>query len=81
MKEDHEKQLKEMMVGLECPKDFDCYKQGFENLCLAEDVGLENCIECLEAHPCSFSSPHGPYGAMFYCSCPLRVYVCKNLEN
>ncbi len=83
MKKDHEKKQKEIMSSLECPKDFECYKQGFENLCIAEDVGVENYIECLEARPhkCSFSTPYGPYGAIVYCSCPLRVYICKNLEK
>ena len=79
MEQDHEKQLKEIMGGLLCPKDFKCYKQGFKNLCKAKDVGLESHLECLEEHPydCPLSVS---FGGLYYCDCPLRVYIAKNLK-
>jgi hypothetical protein len=39
MKQDHEKQLKALMDQITCPKDFECYRQRFSNLCKAGDVG------------------------------------------
>jgi hypothetical protein len=80
MAKDHEKELKDIIGQLACPKDFQCYEQGFENLCKAEDVGLETFLECLEKRPheCPFSIP---YARVFYCSCPLRVYIAKELKK
>jgi hypothetical protein len=75
-----DKHVKEIMSGVMCPKGFMCYKEGFKNLSKARDVGLEGFLECLElrTRECSFSTP---YGSVFYCSCPLRVYIAKNLEK
>jgi hypothetical protein len=80
MEEGFDKHVKEIMSGTMCYKGFACYKQGFENLCRAQDVGLEGFLECLEepSPACSFSTR---YANAFYCSCPVRVYVGKNLEN
>jgi hypothetical protein len=80
MEQDHEKELKEIMAGLACPKDFKCYRHGFENLCKAQDVGLETFLECLEEHPydCPLSVS---FGGLYYCRCPLRVYISKKLKK
>jgi hypothetical protein len=76
MKQDHEKELQEIMGGVTCSKDFKCYKSGFKNLCKAQDVGLGAFLECLEEYPleCTFSVH---YGSVSYCTCPLRVYIVK----
>ena len=80
MEQDHDKALKEIMGGIECHKDFTCYKSGFEDLCKAQDIGLESYIECLEKHPfeCKFSLS---YGGLYYCSCPMRIYIARNLNK
>ena len=71
-----EKELREAMGDIECPKGFKCCTEGLEKLCKAQDVGLEEFLECLEENPleCTFSVH---YGAVFYCRCPLRVYIVK----
>jgi hypothetical protein len=52
-----EKGIAEIIGGLRCPKDFRCYRSGFENLCKAKDFGNRYLLECLEETPeqCKFS--------------------------
>jgi hypothetical protein len=80
MKEEDRKKIEEIMAGMQCPKDFQCSKSGFERLCKAKDFGLKEYLECLEENPrtCPFSVPFG-YG--HFCQCPLRVYLSKKLKK
>ena len=80
MKEEDRKQIEEIMAGMQCPKDFQCAKSGFEHLCKARDFGLDHYLECLEENPriCPFALPFG-YG--HFCQCPLRVYLSKKLKK
>jgi hypothetical protein len=76
--------IKEIIDDLKCPKDFKCYKQGFEGLCQVKDVGLDSVVECLEinrnecTNGCTFRVS---YGHAYYCTCPLRVYIAKRLKK
>ena len=80
MEQEHQKELEEIIGDLSCAKDFKCYKQGFKNLCKAQDVGLETFLECLEQKP--FECPLSVrFGGLYYCSCPLRVYLGKKLKK
>jgi len=68
---------------MQCPKDFKCAEDGFENLCKARDFGDEHRLHCLEeiSHPCPFAVPYD-FGIMIrFCQCPLRVYLPKNLRK
>ncbi|MBW2173948.1 MAG: hypothetical protein JRF64_04775 [Deltaproteobacteria bacterium] len=78
MEQDIKKKIKEIMGDIECPKGFKCCTEGLENLCKAQDVGLDGLLECLEGHlrECVFSVH---YGSVFYCTCPLRIYIAKKL--
>ncbi len=80
MEEDHKKQIEEIIGGMKCPRDFECYKSGFEDLCKAKDIGIESFLECLEKNPqeCKFSVDYG-YG--YLCRCPLRYYICDKLKK
>jgi hypothetical protein len=80
VEQDLEKELRAIINSFTCPKDFKCYRSGFEALCKARDVGLETFIECFEDDPfdCPFSMRlHGVH----YCKCPLRVYIAKKLKK
>jgi hypothetical protein len=48
--------------------------------CKAKDIGLETHIECLEEDSleCQFSVA---FGGLYYCHCPLRIYIAKNLKK
>ncbi|MHC4751883.1 MAG: hypothetical protein ACYTFW_18665 [Planctomycetota bacterium] len=74
------KKIKKIMAKMRCAKNFKCAESEFDVLCRAKDFGLEHYLECLEpeAQHCSFALC---FGAGYLCSCPLRVYVSKNLNK
>ena len=78
MEQRHEQEIEKIISQIACPKDFTCYKERFHSLCKTKDVGLESYVQCLDDNPnrCTFSVR---YGYSYYCRCPLRVYVAKNL--
>jgi hypothetical protein len=80
MKDDTKRQVEKIIGEMECPKDFRCYKSGFENLCRAKDIGIESYLECLERKPqlCLFSFS---FGLFHLCQCPLRIYIAKKLKK
>ncbi len=80
MGQDHKREIEKIIGKMGCPKDFRCYKAGFENLCKAEDIGIESFLKCLEKNPqeCRFSLS---LGAIYLCQCPLRAYIVKKLKK
>jgi hypothetical protein len=80
MEEDYRKKIEKIIGQMQCPKDFKCCNSGFETVCKAKDVGLESHLECLEENPfdCQFSVR---FGGLYYCDCPLRVYIAKKLKK
>jgi len=79
--EKHREEIEQIIAGFECPKDFVCYKSGFENLCKAKDANIEGFTYCLgearRTELCPFSLS---FGYRYLCKCPLRVYLIKNLN-
>ena len=41
MEQNQKQEIEKIIGGIKCPKDFKCYKSGFENLCKAKDIGIE----------------------------------------
>ena len=76
----HRNRIEEIMGVMTCPKDFECCKSGFEKLCKATDIGMEGFVKCLEveSEKCWFSVISGQ---SYFCQCPLRIYVAKNLSR
>lgn len=74
------KKLEAIIGGVSCPKDFKCCESAFQQLCKAKDIGMESFLECLEDNPlnCTFSLS---YADSYYCRCPLRVYLAKELDK
>lgn len=72
--QEHASRLEELMLGLECPKEFICHKSGFTHLCKVRRSGRAGFLECLEpdARSCQFSLP---FGDPPVCLCPVRCYV------
>ena len=72
--------IREIMAGMKCLKDFECYKSGLENLCKTKDMGVDGSVVCLEETPeaCEYSLFLEPDKRL--CLCPLRVYVAKSLH-
>ena len=75
----HRKQIDEIMQRMECPKDFDCYRSGFENICQVKTVVPGKPTECLDRSrkSCVFRLS---FGSGIFCQCPLRNYATKNLD-
>jgi len=80
MDEKTRQKLDEIIGLVKCPKDFKCANNGFEGLCKARDVGLNNYLECLEDNPaqCKFSLL---FGYTYLCVCPIRVFIAKKLKK
>ncbi|MCP3685750.1 MAG: hypothetical protein GY861_24140 [bacterium] len=79
MKEEDRKKIKEIMGEMSCPEGFKCAESGFEMLCKAKDKGTKGHIDCLEdnAYRCTFAIS---FGRSYFCKCPLRVYLSKELK-
>ncbi len=80
MERDKLEQIDKLIGQMECSKDFRCKKWGFEKLCNAVDIGLDNFLECIEedASYCDFSFF---FGNGRYCKCPVRIYLAKHLNK
>ncbi len=65
---------------IKCPKDFRCYRSGFDILCQAKKYGVESLLECLDEKPdkCLFSFH---FGGTYFCKCPLRIYIAEHLSK
>ena len=76
--QEHNTRIEEIISGMECPKDFECYKSGFEDLAKIKIFRDGDLVECLGERPqfCKFSFR---FGLDYYCKCPLRKYIAKNL--
>ena len=70
-------QIEEIISGMECSKDFKCYKSEFEDLSKAKVYQDGELIECLDESSslCKFSSG---FGSKYFCKCPLRKYIAKH---
>ncbi len=80
MKAEDRKKIEKIMAGMKCPKNFECAESGFERLCETEDTKLESYLKCLAGNSsgCSFTLS---FGYNYYCRCPLRVYLSKELKK
>jgi hypothetical protein len=80
LQEDMQKDIEEIIEGLTCPKDFICYKSEFKKLCRVKDIGMESFLICSKNNllECRFSIY---FGDLYFCQCPLRFYIAKNLKK
>jgi len=80
MDQDIKKQIKEIIGEIQCPREFCCLETGFDRPCKTKDIGMKAYLKCLEEDPshCPFSMSFGS-GSMYFCSCPLRIHICKEL--
>jgi len=68
--------IESLIAQMSCPKDFQCVKSGFRELCKAHDIGLDSYLKCLDpnASDCLFSVL---LNNRHLCQCPLRVFLAK----
>lgn len=77
--QEHDSKIQEIMRGMQCYRDFECYKSGFENLSKVGIVGDAKMIECIgeKAKTCEFGHS---FGLGYICKCPLRNYIARNFN-
>jgi hypothetical protein len=76
--QEHKSRIEQFIGTLECPRDYECYRSGFEMLSRAQCVGETGLIECLGEH--GDCCPYGlPFGDSVFCQCPLRKYIAETL--
>jgi hypothetical protein len=78
--EAHKQEIERIVGELQCLKGFACYKSPSENICKTRDIGMEQYLECLDANAegCEFSLP---FGDGYFCTCPVQLYITKNLSR
>ena len=78
--QDHKTQIEEIITGMDCPKDFKCYKSGFEDLSKIQIFRDGDLVECSgeRSQFCKFSFH---FGFGYFCRCPLRKYIAKNFNR
>lgn len=81
MEQEVEKEIEQIIEGMECTKDFECYRSGFKRLCRARNGGLQEHVWCMEEAGVSLGCRYSlSFGAGMLCKCPLRVYLAKKLK-
>lgn len=77
---DTKKQIEQIISGMECRKDFRCYKSGFKDLTKVQIFNAPDLLKCLGDNPqnCEYASA---FGDGHYCKCPVRLYIAKNLKK
>ena len=79
--ERHDNRLIEKLAAkFQCPKNFKCYRSGFTELCRAQGVDSGKHLECLDGDGpnCMFALRQGD---LYLCTCPLRIYLAKELNR
>ena len=79
MEQKHKKRMEEIMRTIECPYDFKCCKSGLTDLGKVKDFGCDLALESLDEKGCmcKFGTL---FGRTFFCKCPLRIYIAKELK-
>jgi hypothetical protein len=77
--QEHKGPIEQIISEMECPKNFVCYKSGFENLSKIKLIAGGERIVCLEEEQlrCKFALF---YGSLMLCQCPLRNYIARNFN-
>jgi len=78
--QEHESHIEDTIREINCHKDFQCYKSGFERLGNIRDIKTDGLLECLEENSkdCQFSLS---FGEETSCLCPLRSYIAVELHK
>ncbi len=75
---EHKNDIERIMKGMECPKDFECWRSSFEKLCKVRKLANGMVPQCLEEGPipCRLAVDYG-YGR--FCKCPVRIFAMQEL--
>ena len=78
--QENKQQIEEIILAMQCPRSFECYKSDFQNIGEVGIVGDDVMLECIEprGRTCEFGSPRG---RGIICTCPLRNYIGRNYRR
>lgn len=80
---EYQKEIEKIMENMECSNEFHCYQTNFENMCHPKGTVTDSYIECGDGCPsepylCKFRIL---FGHSSLCSCPLRNFVYRKLQE
>ncbi len=76
---DRRNRMEGIVCGMDCPKDFECYRSGLESLSKVKPI-CGDLIECLEEN-CRLCKLGMSFGYSFFCICLLRGYIAKTFHR
>lgn len=75
MENNDAKKVEEIMSSMKCAKDFDCIKNGFQNV-LQSKCFAGKFFTCTGSN--SYMCPYLlPFGYSYFCTCPLFVHIAQ----
>ena len=71
--------LREKIQECQCTKEVKCIDTGFQNVAPVKSVAAHELLECYtdRAKTCKFALP---FGATYFCRCPVRAYLYTELD-
>lgn len=77
---DEKKQAGEITCIVGCPDDFECCRCDFNDLAEVKTAPGSDLVECVDESRtnCRFRVR---FGYKYYCTCPVRESVAKNLQQ
>ena len=66
--------------GINCRRNFQCYRSSLENLCKVEGIGAFDTIEC-DAKDASCCGLSFAAAGKRYCKCPMRRYIAGHFRR
>lgn len=80
MAQDRRNRMEGIIRGMDCPKDFECYRSELESLSKVNMNSYGDLIECLEESRrlCKLGIS---FRYSFFCICPLRGYIAKTFHR
>ncbi len=76
---EQEEILREKIHRCQCTKEVKCIDTDFQNVTPVRSVASNELLECYtdRAKTCKFALP---FGATYFCRCPVRAYLYTELD-
>lgn len=72
-----ERRIASIKEKMECPREFECLGNGFENFFRGSNFTGGDFPECKEKIGCQFKSK---FGFLYLCRCPLRMHMFSRIK-
>lgn len=77
-KSELEEKIRSIVGDVQCPNNFRCCASDLQDICKAQNIGVNSFIRCLFEEPenCKFAVP---LGSTYLCKCPVRALILEKL--